>query len=183
MNHLCGIRLHTVGVVVGWIGAVASFIAVALLVACLANLDSIVQIVVEHMEKPNVESVRQLILVVLTFYVIVNCINLCASSLLVAGTIKERHLMLIPWLFNSGLSLIFACLSFIGMTLMAISSEGPVGPKLVAVLIGFLSLAFQYIIWSAIYSLYKVIQSNRDQQQRLLPQTNAVGGYPVYTKI
>ena len=181
LGSFCGIRLNTAGVIIGWIGAVLSLLTIVLISLALGYLDELVKSIVEQANDPNFDAAtaRTVLLIGLCIYLTTNAINLVASALLVAGTVKERHLLLVPWLLNAGFSLLLSCIYFVGI----LTTSAPFASMLPSLIFGGIGLVFNFYIWYAIYSLYKQIQATRDQQQRLIPATSAGASYPSYTKI
>ena len=183
MSRLCCMRLNTAGVVIGWIGSVFSLIYSILIILGLSRVDDLAKAIYGHLNEKDMteDNLRKGLIVVFSIYLTINVINLVASALLVAGTIKERHLMIVPWLINSGLSLCFNFVYLLYIVVMGISVKAPVGSILVSILFAAVGLVIQYVIWYAIYSLFKTLQQRREQRQQLLPTTGS--SYPSYTKI
>ncbi|XP_065367315.1 uncharacterized protein LOC135960051 [Calliphora vicina] len=182
MNHLCGIRLSTVGVVVGWFNLIGAVFSTILLIVAFTRIDEVVQMIEEQMKDPNNVDIRTAVIIALSIYLTVSLANVFASAMLIVGTVKERHLLLTPWLINAYIFIFFNVLNFIYMTYVSIVSSVPIGSMIFAIVAAGLSLVFQCTIWNAIYSLYQQIRANRDLQQRLLPTTSN-NSYTNYTKM
>ncbi|XP_058976514.1 uncharacterized protein LOC101896405 [Musca domestica] len=186
MNSLCGFRLSTVGIVIGWFNLIGSIFSTIVLCVAFSRLDDLVKLIQDNLDNganavDNV-GIRTAVIITLCVYLTTSVTNVIASSLLIVGTVKERHLLLTPWLVNAYIFIFFNVLNFIYMIYVAIAKGLPVGSTLGTIIGTALSLVIQLIIWNAIYSLFKQIRANRDLQQRLLPTTSAAQ-YPNYTKM
>ncbi|KAH8254970.1 hypothetical protein KR038_005081 [Drosophila bunnanda] len=118
LNSVCGMRLTTYGIGLGWIGVIFSFLAVILTCIGLGNVDELAQqIVKENADNKQwtVDQVRTALVIVMSIYLALQLINLLASGMLIVGTLKERHLYLLPWLFNNGVTLVFGIATQIAM--------------------------------------------------------------------
>ncbi|KAH8337028.1 hypothetical protein KR059_012142 [Drosophila kikkawai] len=179
-------RLNTYGVVIGWLGVIFSFLAVILLSVALGFADEIAQQIVEANKSADVtvDQVRSILIIALSVYLALKVINLLASAMLVVGTVKERHLLLLPWLINNGVLLAFAILFHFGVWAQVLSAPPPFLDALPILLFSLATLALAWYLYYGIYSLFKQIQANSDIQRPLIPpaapQTNS---YPSYTKI
>ncbi|XP_065719587.2 uncharacterized protein [Drosophila suzukii] len=87
------LQLRTFGLVVGWL-EVIFFITSTIYWGTISLLER------ERHEKSETGHVIRN-----SFYLAFNISHLLTSSLLILGTIKERHLLLFPWLINRGLVL------------------------------------------------------------------------------
>ncbi|XP_073845140.1 uncharacterized protein [Musca autumnalis] len=185
MNSLCGFRLSTVGIVIGWFNLIGSIFSTIILCVAFTRLDELVKFIQDNVDTSNATDnvgIRTAVIITLCVYLTTSVTNVIASSLLIVGTVKERHLLLAPWLVNAYIFIFYNVLNFIYMIYVSIAKGLPVG-SVIGTLIGTaLSLVIQLIIWNAIYSLFKQIRANRDLQQRLLPTTSAAQ-YPNYTKM
>ncbi|XP_037930606.1 uncharacterized protein LOC119665456, partial [Teleopsis dalmanni] len=154
---------------------------IVLFSVCLANIDEVTKVVIDHLNDTSIpeERIHSGIVIISSLYVTINAINLIASILLIFGTIKERHLLLLPWLINSGVSLFFNGLYFITILVLGISVGSAFSSVAVSIISGGISLALQIFIWYGMYSLFKQIQCGRDQRQYLLHHNRA--SYPSYT--
>lgn len=183
-------RLNTAGVVIGWLGLVGSFILTIVLSVVLGYSDMIVKQIMENMKETDpkaYDGIHMMLVVGCSIYLGIVVLNLLASGLLILGTIKERHLMLLPWLINSGISLVMSIIfNFVGL-ITALSSGMPL-ELIPSVMIAVLTLALQIYIFYGIYSLFKQIQLTRNEQRPLIqPRAESVPHqtttYPNYTKI
>ncbi|EDW02699.1 uncharacterized protein LOC6560460 [Drosophila grimshawi] len=187
LTSLCCMRLNTAGVVLGWLGVVGSFVLMILASVVLGNSDVLAKQVMDHMDV-NYEQVHTAIIIVCSVYLAMVILNLLSSALLILGTMKERHLLLLPWLINSGVGLIFAIIYQMAFLFMSVSG-GAIGNAFPALILSLLALALQIYIYYGIYSLFKQIQASRDQQRPLIVQSQGMAvpqqsnTYPTYTKI
>ncbi|XP_013108777.1 uncharacterized protein LOC106088037 [Stomoxys calcitrans] len=184
MNSLCGFRLSTVGIVIGWINLVGSIFSTIILIVAFTRLDDVIKIVQEQIDTDTVDDVglKTAVIIALSVYLTVNVTNVIASSLLIVGTVKERHLLLTPWLVTTYIFIFYNVLNLVYMIYVAIAKGLPASNVVVPIIGASLSLFIQLIIWNAIYSLFKQIRASRDLQQRLLP-TSSGSQYPNYTKM
>ncbi|KAL9916816.1 uncharacterized protein LOC119635878 [Glossina fuscipes] len=183
MNNLCGLRLSTVGMVVGWLNLVGGLLSTILLSIGLTRLDDIVDAIYKSIgPDSDLDSVdiRLIVLIAISVYLTTSLANVIASMLLIIGTVKERHLLLAPWLINAYIFIFFNAVNFVYMIFVSIFKDVPVGVAIPTLLYTGISLVIQIVIWNAIYSLYKQIRANRDQQQRLLTAPTTL---PDYTRL
>ncbi|KAH8291354.1 hypothetical protein KR054_010949 [Drosophila jambulina] len=179
-------RLNTYGVVIGWLGVIFSFLATILLSVALAFVDEIAQQIVDtkpsdHMQ---LDQVHTILVIGLSVYLALKVINLLASVMLVVGTVKERHLLLLPWLINNGVLLGFAIVAHLGLWAQVISVPVPFLDALPIILFSMAALALGWYLYYGIYSLFKQIQVTSDIQRPLIaPAAQQTNSYPSYTKI
>ncbi|XP_017033196.1 uncharacterized protein [Drosophila kikkawai] len=173
LTSVCGMRLTTYGVGLGWIGVIFSFLAVILTSIALGNVDEIAQEMVKAQNTNLTEDqMRTVLVIILSIYLALQLINLLSSGMLIVGTLKERHLYLLPWLFNNGVALIFGLITQIGMFVQASSSS--VVPS---ILISLLTFALSVYLYYGIYSLYKQLQRTSDLQRPLIPPQSSARNY------
>ncbi|EDW31649.1 GL10847 [Drosophila persimilis] len=190
LTKVLGMRLNTYGVVVGWLGAIWSFLAVILISTALGFADEISEEIAKNSQDPNMTAIqiRTLLVIVLSVFLALKVINLLSSALLVMGTVKERHLLLLPWLINSGITLAFTIISTVLLWVEAIGSS-PVAEALSVVFVSGGLVVLWWYLYYGIYSLFKHIQLTSDQQRPLIqgpPQRSgdhSGATYPNYTKI
>ncbi|XP_017051760.1 uncharacterized protein LOC108095245 [Drosophila ficusphila] len=186
LNSVCCMRLHTYGVVIGWLGAIFSFLGTILVSVALGFADEIAKQIVEQNPSSNltVDSVRSALVIVLCIYLGLTVINLLSSTMLIVGTVKERHLLLLPWLINNGVLMVFGIIANITIWAQMIGSSVPASSVIPMILPTILSLALSIYLYYGVYSLFKKIQASSELQRPLIPpasqQTNS---YPSYTKI
>uniref|UniRef100_D3TLS1 Hypothetical conserved protein n=1 Tax=Glossina morsitans morsitans TaxID=37546 RepID=D3TLS1_GLOMM len=171
MNNLCGLRLSTVGMVVGWLNLVGGLLSTILLSIALTRVDDIVDAIYKSIGPDSdldAVDIRLIVLIAISVYLTTSLANVISSMLLLIGTVKERHLLLAPWLINAYIFIFFNAVNFAYMIFVSIFKDVPVNVAIPTLLYTGISLIIQIVIWNAIYSLYKQIRANRDQQQRLL---------------
>lgn len=183
MNNFCGLRLSTVGIVVGWFNLIGAVFTTIILSVAFTRIDDIVKLIEDEMNDVNNDEVgiRTAVIIALSVYLTTSIANVIASAMLIVGTVKERHLLLTPWLINAYIFIFFNVLNFIYMIYVAVAKSLPIGSILLALISTGISLAIQCSIWNAIYSLFKQIRANRDLQQRLLPASSS--SPPNYTSV
>ncbi|KAH8261562.1 hypothetical protein KR044_011188 [Drosophila immigrans] len=156
------LRLHTAGVVVGWLGVAGALLTIIISGYLIGFADSSADYLISAIGvRSNPESHEG----IGTVIVVYGCIFLggainsgLAAGLLVFGTIKNRHLMILPWLvvhafgiFFTGLLILIA--SYVELTLMFLA--------------GLLYLALYCYIYLGIVSLYKQIQMKNDVENEM----------------
>ncbi|BFG05978.1 uncharacterized protein DMAD_04583 [Drosophila madeirensis] len=190
LTKVLGMRLNTYGVVVGWLGAIWSFLAVILLSTALGFSDEISEEIAKSTNDPNmtVSKVRTMLVITCSILLALKVINLLSSALLVMGTVKERHLLLLPWLINSGITLVFT-ITLTVLSWVSIIVNENILQALPAVLFSGVLLVLWWYLYYGVYSLFKHIQRSSDQQRPLFqgaPQRSgdhSATTYPNYTKI
>ncbi|XP_030561069.1 uncharacterized protein LOC115762837 [Drosophila novamexicana] len=190
MERVCCMRLSTAGVVLGWIGVVSSFVLTILLATILGNADVIARSIVGNMTEDAVkyDEIHMGLIVSCSVYLGIFVLNLLASGMLILGTMKERHLMLLPWLINSGVGLIFSIIYHFVVLILALTG-GQIDRIVPVLIVTFIGLGLHIYIYCGIYSLFKQIQLTREQQQPLINQSQGAdvpaqgNSYPSYTKI
>ncbi|XP_023161726.2 uncharacterized protein LOC111593285 [Drosophila hydei] len=191
LTRLCCMRLNTAGVVLGWLGVVGSLLGVILVSTVLGYADVITQRVLENMKNggASYDEIHLVIVIGCSVYLGIILLNLLSSAMLVLGTMKERHLMLLPWLINSAVGLVFSILYHLAIVTATLTSGSNFGSALGVLIPTFVVLGLQIYIYYGIYSLYKQIQRTREQQRPLITATqgmevpNQGNTYPSYTKI
>ncbi|XP_014092076.1 uncharacterized protein [Bactrocera oleae] len=177
-------RLETAAMIIGWFETIGSILSVLIFGFCLGYVDDIVKEIINQAKESdqiNPDEVRKVLVIGFVFFIMLSAINLFASICLLLGTIKERHLLLLPWLFNSLFSLLFAFIYYFILIDYIISTQIPFSSGFGSILLISLSFALKLYTWLAMYSLFKNIRSNRDQREQLLRPTG--GLYPSYTNM
>lgn len=183
MNNFCGLRLSTVGMVVGWLNLIGGLLSTILLSIALTRIDDIVSAIhrsIGNNSDLDTVDMRLIVIIAISVYLTTSLANVIASMLLIVGTVKERHLLLAPWLINAYIFIFFNAVNFVYMIFVSIFKDVPINVAIPTLLYTGVSLAIQIVIWNAIYSLYKQIRANRDQQQRLLTAPTTL---PDYTRL
>ncbi|XP_041631718.1 uncharacterized protein [Drosophila kikkawai] len=140
LSSVCCMRLNTYGMVIGWLGVIFSILAVTLLSLGLAQANR------AHISN-------------LSVYLAVAVIHLLSSAMLVLGTVKKRHLLLLPWLTSSGVLLALNSIAqFFHWVYLDTSPSLLALPALLFSVAGFV---LQWYLYNGIYSLYKQIQAKR----------------------
>ncbi|XP_016940469.2 uncharacterized protein [Drosophila suzukii] len=186
LTSVFGMRLNTYGVVIGWLGVIFSFLATILLSVGLGFVDEIAQQIVDTQKNTEMtlSEVRTVLVILFSVSLALKMINLLASAMLVLGTVKERHLLLLPWLINNGVMLAFAIITHIGLWAEIIGSSVPLFNALPIILLSVLVLVLGWYLYYGIYSLFKQIQASSEIQRPLIPPaTHQTNSYPSYTKI
>ncbi|XP_034107919.1 uncharacterized protein LOC132793392 [Drosophila nasuta] len=186
LRSVCFMRLHTAGVVVGYLGLAGSiFIAIASACA-LGFADVIAKAVEESMKQPDPKAhdeIHMMIVIFACIYLGSALISTMSSGMLIIGTMKNRHLMMLPWLVLNAIGL-FSKIVY-NLVLIYALYQAPMQFALIFVL-SMLSLAFYAYIYAGIYSLFKHIQLSNDEQRPLVRSDNGTHDgttYPNYTKI
>ncbi|KAH8340216.1 hypothetical protein KR067_013685 [Drosophila pandora] len=181
-------RLSTYGMVIGWLGAIFSFLATIILAIALGFSKQIAEEIVKQQTdqtEMTVDQVHSVLVVILSVYLAFKVINLLASVMLVVGTVKERHLLLLPWLINNGALLAFAVVAHIGLWVSVIAAKPPFLDALPVILLSVALFVLGWYLYYGIYSLFKQIQASSELQRPLIPPQPPQQGnsYPSYTKI
>ncbi|KAH8336845.1 hypothetical protein KR059_005453 [Drosophila kikkawai] len=200
LTSVCGMRLTTYGVGLGWIGLIFFFLAVILTSIALGNVDEIAQKMVKAQNTNLTEDQMRtgkgfinifdihvlnrspfatVLVIILSIYLALQLINLLSSGMLIVGTLKERHLYLLPWLFNNGVALIFGLITQIGMFVQASSTAGMTSfiLNILLYIFNILFLALSVYLYYGIYSLYKQLQRTSDLQRPLIPPQSSARNY------
>ncbi|XP_017125923.1 uncharacterized protein LOC108145193 [Drosophila elegans] len=186
LSRVFCMRLNTYGVVIGWLGAILSFLATILLAVALGFVDEIAQQIVDANKNPDVtvSQVRSVLIIIFSVYLALKVINCLASVMLVVGTVKERHLLLLPWLINNGVLLVTGIIAHITLWAELIESSTPFINALPVILLSLSMLVLAWYLYYGIYSLFKQIQASSEIQRPLIPPpTQQTNSYPSYTKI
>ncbi|XP_030381209.1 uncharacterized protein LOC115629047 [Scaptodrosophila lebanonensis] len=175
MVNWCRMRLHTVGVTIGWIGIMVSILSIILLSLILVLVDEVAMFVVPDLARKlpllSFSGFRTGLVIMCGVWLGFSIINLLASAMLLMGTVQENHLMLVPWLINSGAALVINIIRH-PFTWFAFADE--VGPCIVFSVV---TLILQFYIYFGIYSLYKHIKAKKDQQRQFIqPDVAYFGG-------
>ncbi|XP_055387568.1 uncharacterized protein LOC129616121 [Condylostylus longicornis] len=186
-----GFRLNTAALFIGWVGGIIYLISAIVDIVCLANLDYIVDHFYNNTNnsipfpdipdnKTDLQTIKTVLLVVLIVYLVLHAQNALSSILLVIGTLKERHLYLVPWLINNGIYIWYFALVLVGMIIHLINLGAAAGDVILSLVLSVFAFVINFYVWLSVYSLYKIFQSATDQQ-RLIPQTGNL--HPSYTRI
>ncbi|XP_068146376.1 uncharacterized protein [Drosophila tropicalis] len=176
LTKLFCFRLNTAGVIIAWIGIVGSLLTTIILGICLGMIDELVKAMVKNWNDPEITEadIRPYAVIVLSIYLALSVIQMLASGMLLIGTNKERHLWLLPWLFNYGISIAVGFIYNLSVWIMLLSKNMSFLSVLPSMIIYLLSTAFSMYVFYGIYSLYKQIQASRDEQQPLISDQDQV---------
>ncbi|XP_017865186.1 PREDICTED: uncharacterized protein LOC108615298 [Drosophila arizonae] len=179
--------LNTAGVVIGWLGIVGSLLGIILLSIILKFDDDIVK-ALDLKTSSGDDQMHLAIVIGCSVFMGFILLNLPSSALLVLGTKKERHLMLLPWLINSAVGLAFSIVYHLFVVNFMIYAGNNIKTLVAALIQIALILALQIYIYMAIYSLFKQIQQTGAQPRPLTTATpgmavpNQGNTYPSCTK-
>ncbi|XP_036334356.1 uncharacterized protein LOC118744982 [Rhagoletis pomonella] len=179
-------QLDTVTMIVGWLGVVISLTGMTISALSIGFAEQIAKWFISLAPEEGGAStqdpveIKTHLIIASTINIVLCSVNLIASFCLILGTLKERHLLLLPWLVNSAISIIF---SFIYNALMvARVIEVALLSGLAMMLFATLILAFEVYIWLAIHTHFKTLQAKTFHQRQKLLSASAAS-YPSYTKL
>ncbi|XP_046865494.1 uncharacterized protein LOC124459821 [Drosophila willistoni] len=153
-------RLHTAGRVIGWLGIIGSIMAYIEVIVLMRKIDIMGtnltggQLRTET-NKYIIDNDADCILLA------INSVYLVCSILLIVGTRKNRHKLLLPWIIIWGITLALAIFISI-FRLCVVLSESDFESVTLIGSIPFTALAI-YVHYGII-SLYKHIQTNRGEE-------------------
>ncbi|KAH8371544.1 hypothetical protein KR093_007959 [Drosophila rubida] len=184
LKSVCCMRLPTAGVIVGYLGLAGS-ILLTIGSACVIGFANEI---VNNLEPPkNVdpsshEEMRMAVVIIGCVYLGGAIISIMASAMLIIGTMKNRHLMMLPWLVLNGLGLFSKSVYNLVLVYAVFQYPAQVAPIFI---MSMLSLALYAYIYAGIYSLYKHVQMSNDEQRPLVREEGAHESttYPNYTKL
>ncbi|XP_060653503.1 uncharacterized protein LOC132789474 [Drosophila nasuta] len=182
-------RLQTAGVVVGWLGVVFSSLAIIITACAVGHSDKIAGVIsktlLDRTDQDTHDSIQTFIVLYGSFYLGVCILHFLAAGFLVIGAMKNRHLMLLPWLVLNAIGIFLNVLSLLFSTFDTDSDYFPYFLRFFATFL--YSILYVYIYWG-IVSLYHHIQMNKDAGHEMtcrvaepLPQKAPL--YNVYSKI
>ncbi|KAH8371545.1 hypothetical protein KR093_007958 [Drosophila rubida] len=180
------LRLHTAGVVVGWLGVVGAFLSIIIAACLIGYADDFVTFMFRYLgaePDPDTHSFfKKMIVMYSCIYLGAAIVSGVASGFLVYGTMKNRHLMILPWLVIHAIGIFANFLSLLGAAYAMFG--GPI-EKTLNFFLAIASFSLYLYLYIGIYSLYKYIQSNGDVAPRMhrpvpssVPQHNTI-----YSKI
>ncbi|XP_055323972.1 uncharacterized protein LOC129578824 [Sitodiplosis mosellana] len=175
--------LYTTGLLIGWLGLAESITSCIFSILMLENVDTI--ITTKDFPDVDIVALRKSVVTILGTYIAFNVIDLLASGLLIAGTVKRNRLLIIPWLINSFISLLFNAIA-IGFTFYHLwetnaTNYTAIIPFAVAGGIIFAIYVYAYL---AIYGLYEDIRriAPNSEYSSLINNQNNGTVYPIYTR-
>ncbi|XP_062133598.1 uncharacterized protein LOC133843868 [Drosophila sulfurigaster albostrigata] len=189
LEKVACMRLQTAGVVVGWLGVVFSSLAIIITACAVGHSDKIAgvisKILLDKTDQHTHDTIQTFIVLYGSFYLGVCILHFLAAGFLVIGAMKNRHLMLLPWLVLNALGVFLNILSLLLSTFDTDTDYFPYFFRFLATFI--YSILYVYIYWG-IVSLYHHIQMNKDAEHEMtcrvaepLPQNAPL--YNVYSKI
>ncbi|XP_075166632.1 uncharacterized protein LOC142238795 [Haematobia irritans] len=175
MENICGCRLTKVGLTIGWFTLIVGLIFGILLSVAFERLDYLVQIVERQILTPHTNlGIRNVVISVICLYFFLSVVDVITSFLLILGTVKKRHRLLIPWLVCFAIFIILNAALFMYILYLHLRQSMDFQTSTVNVtliLIG-LGLVFDIVLWILIYMLLRQITSERNQsQQNLITDT------------
>lgn len=172
-------ELLTTGLIVGWLGIVESFTSVVSGFIMVENID--VYINPKYFPDTDPELVRRMVINMLGANIALNMIDLLASGMLVAGTVKRNRLYLLPWLINTGFSLLLGLLaSTLLMFLVFSADKMSITTSVFILMVLLATMGFSVYTWLAVHSLYHLLRSQESEYQRLIDGNQS--GQPTYTR-
>jgi len=175
--------LYTTGLLIGWLGLAESITSCIFSILMLENVDTMIT----PKDFPDVDIVqfRKSVVTILGMYIAFNMIDLLASGLLITGTVKRNRLLIIPWLINSFISLLFNAVA-IGFALSQVATSESTNYTAVisfAVAAGIIFAIYVYA-YLAIYGLYEDIRriTPNSEYSSLIDNRNNGTAYPIYTR-
>uniref|UniRef100_A0A1L8D8S2 Uncharacterized protein n=1 Tax=Nyssomyia neivai TaxID=330878 RepID=A0A1L8D8S2_9DIPT len=181
----CCFSLKTGGVILGWIGAVSSFIAALVCIIAICNVDTIVNAVKEHAGEENIEpeTLKSILQIVLGVYIALSLIGLISASLLVAGSVQRNRYLILPWLITSGMSLVLGLLVSIFQVCGYMSQD--VGAGFFSLFIIAIAYGLELYLWIAIFSLFQQLREEESSgvgaAHLIYKAPPATDGLPAYT--
>jgi len=173
-------ELLTAGLIIGWLGVLESIPSIVSSALMLANVDTYF----DPSKFPDYDPavMRQVVINIMGTNIAFNVIDLLASGMLIVGTIKKNRLFLLPWLVNTGLSLLFFIIVTIIVTVCVFttSDHDTFISAIIVATVCIIVTAFYSYVWNAIHSLYKHFRLNvpQDEYSRLVGSSTG----PVYTR-
>ncbi|XP_063698092.1 uncharacterized protein LOC134829029 [Culicoides brevitarsis] len=188
-------ELQTGGVILGWIGVATAVFSVILAMIGIAFLQELSEALNEYPHEnitdhhpPSVYPhtvAGSFLFVMLISFIILNLVALAASICLIMGSIKNKHMLLIPWMVSEMGSIIILALGFI-VDLISIDVEGvPVSEKVLGFVATLSVLVLDIYLWLCIYALYKKIKHETTQpmESEMVTNDRINDGLPAYKNL
>lgn len=174
--------LYTTGLLIGWLGLAESIISCIFSLVMLENVDAM--ITPENFpDIDDIKPIQKTFVTMLSAYIAFNIIDLLASGLLITGTVKRNRLLLLPWLINSLISLMFNATAIAITLYVSLSSKSAnytaVIPFIVTSVVVFGIYVYAYL---AIQSLYQLIRRTTPNSEYSSLIDGRPTGYPIYTR-
>ncbi|XP_059614461.1 uncharacterized protein LOC132260405 [Phlebotomus argentipes] len=151
----CCFSLKTGGVILGWIGAVSSFLVLVITLIAMCNVDTIVKALVEQTQEKQLdpEMIKTYVQIFLGLYIAVSLIGLISASLLIAGAVRRNRYLILPWLITTGINVVLGCIVAICQVVGAMTHD--IGAGFAVLLLMGAIIAFEIYLWLAILSLFQ----------------------------
>jgi len=179
------LELLTTGLVIGWFGLIESISSCVSGIVMLENIDVYLNgTTIDDKQNLDPAVVRSILINLIGTNIALNIIDIVASGLLIAGTVKRNRLLLVPWLINSGLSLfLVAIAAVIFVVLVLATNQIPLVSSIFVIVACFITFSFYAYTWIAIYSLYELFRRGEpaSEYSRLIGEGGSPGN-PVYTR-
>ncbi|KAH8275651.1 hypothetical protein KR026_012024 [Drosophila bipectinata] len=175
LQGVCCMNLNTYGMVIGWLGAISSLIGTIILSVALGFTDHLIHRPIYDPYDPyDSYSSKETALAVLpvaalSVLLVFKVINLLSSVLLIVGTVKQRHLLLLPWMINSSVFLVIASFAHMAMCIGLMNTNGAFPQALLPIMLMGSFLALGWYLYYGIYSLFKQIQASSKIERPLNP--------------
>jgi len=169
-------ELLTTGLIIGWLGLAESLVSSVTGIVMLENIDTYF----DPAKYPDIDvkTARALFVNLIGTAIALNILNVLACGLLIIGTVKRNHLLVIPWLVKNALSLATLCLlQCILVVLLFTSKDTAVVFGIIALVI--VVLCFYTYTWLSIFSLYHHLRRGNGEYRPLISGNTTTG--PIYT--
>uniref|UniRef100_A0A336LRF1 CSON013003 protein n=1 Tax=Culicoides sonorensis TaxID=179676 RepID=A0A336LRF1_CULSO len=181
-------QLQTGGVILGWLGIISATFSIVFASVSFGFITQIAELIME--KEVNEDAVPTVlgtfIALMLVCFLILNIIALIASICLVIGTIKNKHLLLLPWLVSElGAIILFGLFLIFDFFSLFANNGIDVGEKFLSFVFSFIFLVFDIYLWLCVCSLYhKIKQENVEthgNEMAVSHETN--DGLPAYKNL
>ncbi|EDW72471.1 uncharacterized protein Dwil_GK20690 [Drosophila willistoni] len=159
LERLIFLRIRIAGLAIGWLGCLFSFVMMVRIGIALAYGDPIADhFVVTFTPEEKVHMDHVIGSIGLVFF----ALNILWSGLLIAGIMKNRHLMLLPWLIKYGIALVVFISYNLHRVNRFIELQGSIDMLASLTRCG-VGIVLCIYIYYGMFSLYKDIQKVRYQ--------------------
>ncbi|XP_055919673.1 uncharacterized protein LOC129951507 [Eupeodes corollae] len=160
VKSFLNMSLPTAGMVIGYVSTVINLFQTVIII----KADEIIEFIRNHADSFPASMIAEGYSVGISVLVMISFLQLVASVLLIIGINKENHLLLLPWMINNGITLIFEIFFGLAFVVMALGSDAPGSPGPLAVIIVLSILVLLCMVWNAIYSLFQSIRRANDPE-------------------
>ncbi|XP_055691003.1 uncharacterized protein LOC129794260 [Lutzomyia longipalpis] len=180
----CCFSLKTGGVILGWIGAVSSFLVAVICLIAICNVETIISAIKEHVKEENIQedTLRSVLQIFLGVYIALSLIGLISASLLIAGSVRRNRYFILPWLITCGMNLLFGLLFSLFQVVGAMTAD--VGYGFFTLFIVAIVYGFELYLWLAIFSLFQQLREEETKgvgAAALIYKAPPTDGLPAYT--